>query len=411
MKKAIIWLLLFFLVTILCACENVSTNTPSTDKQQNHSPSEESIISTEELDDTEAFRKLIEKEYPGFLDSYIDNETGGVSVFYMTEELASDLGDYALPGLHYFAYAKTRSKFPEVALVICTIGSDYAKQKDVQVSDVTIMYYPENDKENAITWHSKDGEKGMLTDASVPITEGSAVDLPYYEIDQYIDKNTGRNIANGKGMSRPTPSESSNDGLSVEQRNALSKASSYLSHSAFSYQGLIEQLEFSGFKHDAAVFAADNCGADWFEQAEKKAESYLKYSSFSRTGLIEQLEYSGFTNEEAVHGADYALSKPTGDGLTSGQSNALNKAKSYLSHSAFSYTGLVEQLEYSGFDHEDAVFAADNCGADWNEQAVKKAQSYLEHSSFSKERLIEQLVYSGFTKEQARHGADVAFGD
>lgn len=94
------------------------------------------------------------------------------------------------------------------------------------------------------------------------------------------------------------------------------------------------------------------------------------------------------------------------DDLTVGQSNALKQAKSYLDFSAFSYQRLIEQLEYEQYSHEDAVFAADNCGADWNEQAVKQAKSYLEFSSFSKERLIEQLEYEGFTHEQAVYGAE-----
>lgn len=89
---------------------------------------------------------------------------------------------------------------------------------------------------------------------------------------------------------------------------------------------------------------------------------------------------------------------------TIGQKNALAKAKSYLSFSAFSYKGLIEQLEFSKFTHEDAVYAANNCGADWNEQAAKKAKSYMEFSSFSRDGLIEQLEFSGFTHEQALYG-------
>lgn len=94
------------------------------------------------------------------------------------------------------------------------------------------------------------------------------------------------------------------------------------------------------------------------------------------------------------------------DGLTTGQKNALNQAKSYLEWSTFSYDGLVGQLEYEQYSHEDAVFAADNCGADWNEQAVKSAKNYMEFSSFSKDGLIEQLEYEGFTHEQAVYGAE-----
>lgn len=133
---------------------------------------------------------------------------------------------------------------------------------------------------------------------------------------------------------------------------ALAKAESYLGSGAFSYTGLIEQLEFAGFSFDEAAYAADNCGADWKEQAVKKA-------------------------------------------------------KSYISSSAFSYTGLIDQLEYSGFTAEEAKYAADNCEADWKEQAVKKALSYMNtFPDWTKSRLIEQLEFNGFTSEEAAYGAD-----
>ncbi|WP_243841596.1 Ltp family lipoprotein [Mycobacterium sp. DL592] len=45
---------------------------------------------------------------------------------------------------------------------------------------------------------------------------------------------------------------------------------------------------------------------DWNEQAVKKAKSYLDYSSFSLQGLVEQLEYSGFTPSQAQYGATTA---------------------------------------------------------------------------------------------------------
>ncbi len=92
--------------------------------------------------------------------------------------------------------------------------------------------------------------------------------------------------------------------------------------------------------------------------------------------------------------------------VTVSQKNAVAKAKSYLGYSAFSYTGLIEQLEYEQFSHADAVYGADNSGADWNVQVAKKAQSYMEYSAFSRGSLIEQLKYDGFTQAQAEHGAD-----
>lgn len=139
--------------------------------------------------------------------------------------------------------------------------------------------------------------------------------------------------------------------VSISKVNALKKANSYLNYSAFSYLGLIEQLEYEQFPHEDAVYGADNCGANWKEQALKKAKSYLDYSSFSYSGLVEQLEFEKFTSEEAK-------------------------------------------------------YAVDNCGADWNEQAAKKAQSYLEYSAFSRGGLIDQLKFEGFTDAQAEYGVN-----
>lgn len=129
-----------------------------------------------------------------------------------------------------------------------------------------------------------------------------------------------------------------------------------------------------------------------------KAKQYLKTSQFSYLGLIDQLEYENFSYEDAVYAADNC-------GADWNQ-QALNKAKSYLTISAFSYQGLIEQLKYEKYTDEQATYGANNCNADWNEQASKKAASYLSISSFSRNDLIEQLKYDGFTQEQAVYGAD-----
>ena len=99
-------------------------------------------------------------------------------------------------------------------------------------------------------------------------------------------------------------STGSNVDISVGQANALKAAGNYLQIMPFSYDGLIDQLKFDGYTDDEAAYAADNCGADWFEQAEKAGENYLEIMPFSRSGLIDQLEFDGFTYEQAAHGAD-----------------------------------------------------------------------------------------------------------
>lgn len=91
---------------------------------------------------------------------------------------------------------------------------------------------------------------------------------------------------------------------------------------------------------------------------------------------------------------------------TTGEKNALRAANNYLGLMAFSYEGLIEQLEFDGYTNAECVYAADNCGADWNEQAVRKAKSYLDLMPFSRSGLIDQLVFDGFTYEQAEYGVD-----
>jgi|GEM_PF-1893147 len=87
-----------------------------------------------------------------------------------------------------------------------------------------------------------------------------------------------------------------------------------------------------------------------------------------------------------------------------GETNAAIKALTYLKYMPFSRDGLIKQLEYEGFSHQEAVYGVDQSGADWNEQAAKKAAEYLKIMSFSRSGLIAQLEYVGFTTQQAEYG-------
>lgn len=90
--------------------------------------------------------------------------------------------------------------------------------------------------------------------------------------------------------------------------------------------------------------------------------------------------------------------------ISFGEKNALEMAKNYLEIMPFSYNGLIKQLEYEQFTHKEAVYGADNCGADWNQQATDLAQNYIDLMPFSRDELIDQLISEGFTQEQAEYG-------
>lgn len=133
------------------------------------------------------------------------------------------------------------------------------------------------------------------------------------------------------------------------------------------------------------------------ENALGAARNYLKVMPFSYDGLIGQLEFDGYTNEDAVFAADNCGAD--------WNEQALKDAKNYVTVTAFSHEGLVAQLEYDEYTEAQAVYAADNCGADWNEQAAKAAKNYLDVMSFSRDGLIGQLEFDGYTAEQAEYGA------
>ncbi|SEL70255.1 Ltp family lipoprotein [Rhodococcus maanshanensis] len=95
--------------------------------------------------------------------------------------------------------------------------------------------------------------------------------------------------------------------------------------------------------------------------------------------------------------------------ISSSQRNAVRSAQQYLDYSAFSRSGLIEQLEYEGFSTGDATYAVDSVNADWNEQAARSAEQYLDYTSFSKSGLIDQLVYEGYTYAQAEYGANAGY--
>lgn len=134
--------------------------------------------------------------------------------------------------------------------------------------------------------------------------------------------------------------------------------------------------------------------------ALKSAKDYLRVMPFSYTGLIDQLEYEGYSTTAATYAADNCGAD--------WNEQALKSAKSYLDLSAFSYSGLISQLEYEGFTTVEATYGADKCGADWNEQAAKSAKSYLDMMEFSRAELIDQLEFEGFTRDQAEYGVSAS---
>lgn len=120
--------------------------------------------------------------------------------------------------------------------------------------------------------------------------------------------------------------------------------------------------------------------------------------------LAKVLSTSPAAGTEVEEGTEITLTLEEKPAFTLGQQNAINSAKSYLSYSGFSRTGLIGQLEFEGFSTEDATFAVDNAGADWNAEAAESAQQYLDYSSFSRQGLYDQLAFEGFLPAEIEFG-------
>lgn len=155
----------------------------------------------------------------------------------------------------------------------------------VDGTDMLVVCEQENNESGTALIYIKEGGD------DTPLTGG--------DTEQNYDKDNSTNSGDSYSTNK-----SGNSIATSEQRYALDTALNYLDTMAFSYSGLIEQLEFEGYSYDAAVYAVDNCGADWNEQAARKAQEYLDVMSFSYSELVEQLEFEGFTRSQAEYGAN-----------------------------------------------------------------------------------------------------------
>ena len=84
----------------------------------------------------------------------------------------------------------------------------------------------------------------------------------------------------------------------------------------------------------------------------------VPYGSLSEDEFLAAL--SGTTNSEDTAVEDTEMDTTTSE--TVSQSNAREKAQSYLDYSAFSRQGLIEQLEYEGFTSSQATYGVNAVG-------------------------------------------------
>ncbi len=123
---------------------------------------------------------------------------------------------------------------------------------------------------------------------------------------------TAKATAAATAKATATPTAAAGPTLTNQQQNAVRSAREYLNLTAFSRQGLIDQLSSpygSGYSVNDATVAVDSLNVDWNAEAVQSAKEYLKLTAFSCNGLIQQLDspYGGnFTVAQATYGAQQA---------------------------------------------------------------------------------------------------------
>ena len=148
--------------------------------------------------------------------------------------------------------------------------------------------------------------------------------------------------------------------------------------------------------------------AKWVEEtpqnvALRLAQLWLDNAPLSRSNLIQFLvEYENVEYEDAVWAADHCGAD--------WKENALQTALIYLEGTIYSYDYLIADLQtYDDFTLEEATYAADHCGADWQEQAILKAKDLIGWQYHSRSQLITEMKNNWmFSEELAIYGVDNA---
>ncbi len=154
-----------------------------------------------------------------------------------------------------------------------------------------------------------------------------------------------------KNAKRITEEEVEAMDVTPTQKSALLKSIDYLTYIGYSQDGLISILEYEKFEHDDAVFAAENCKADWKEQALIAAKHFLATGGFSKTHLQEMLEFEGFS-DEAVK---YAMNNVNADYYEQAVYDACYYK--YSSSAQYDKEEAKDYLEYKGYTQEESDFA------------------------------------------------------
>ncbi|HIB1799405.1 TPA: Ltp family lipoprotein, partial [Enterococcus faecium] len=142
-----------------------------------------------------------------------------------------------------------------VVLVVFIVGGALSGGDDNTVKSQTESSTSENISDTE--YSSLSESQYSSTSTSVTLEESSNPSISS-DSSVTLEESSNPSISSDSSVEPST----SND-VSLESSNALQAAKDYLDYSAFSQQGLYDQLIYEKYPADAAQYAIDNINADW----------------------------------------------------------------------------------------------------------------------------------------------------
>ena len=114
----------------------------------------------------------------------------------------------------------------------------------------------------------------------------------------------------------------------------------------------VEVIDFSEIQENEVL--------NWCNEKKLSCNFKKEYSDTIAKG--EYIKQSVEATKQVEEGSKITITYSLGKALTKAQENAVKMAKTYLNIMTFSRSGLIEQLEYEGFTHEQAVYGVEQNG-------------------------------------------------
>lgn len=141
------------------------------------------------------------------------------------------------------------------------------------------------------------------------------------------------------------------------------------------------------------------------ESALSHAKKTFASSSYSRSGVISALKKQGYTEEEAIYAADNCGANWKSNATTGAKTYARNNSQKNWIYACYSEKATRSALSSDGFTSDEIDYGIANCGVDWNSQADRSVKSYAKsHKNCTASEISNYMIQAGFTLDQVVYG-------